>query len=51
MQQPKLSSKKYSELKTEIEKGSIKIPKFQRDFVWGIDKTTGLLDSIVIRFF
>jgi uncharacterized protein with ParB-like and HNH nuclease domain len=36
--QPKPDSKKYTDLIFEIEKGHIKIPKFQRDFVWSIDK-------------
>ena len=45
--QPKPDSKKYSDLITEIEKGIIKIPKFQREFVWSIDKTAKLLDSIL----
>lgn len=45
--QPKPDSKKYSDLINEIQKGIIKIPKFQRDFVWSIDKTAKLLDSIL----
>lgn len=45
--QPKPDSKKYTDLIYEIEKGHIKIPKFQRDFVWSIDKTAKLLDSIL----
>lgn len=31
----------------EIEKGEIKIPQFQRDFVWGIQKSASLIDSII----
>ena len=46
-EQPKPDSKKYSELITDIQRGVIKIPKFQRDFVWSIDKTAKLLDSIL----
>jgi len=46
-QQPKPDSKKYTDLIYEIQKGQIKIPKFQRDFVWSIDKTAKLLDSIL----
>ena len=46
-EQPKPDSKKYSDLILEIQKGIIKIPKFQRDFVWSIDKTAKLLDSIL----
>lgn len=45
--QPKPDSKKYTDLISEILKGQIKIPKFQRDFVWSIDKTAKLLDSIL----
>ena len=33
-EQPKPDSKKYADLINEIQKGIIKIPKFQRDFVW-----------------
>lgn len=47
LQQPKPDSKNYSELISEIQKGIIKIPKFQREFVWSIDKTAKLLDSIL----
>ncbi len=47
LEQPKPDSKKYSELIHEIQKGIIKIPKFQREFVWSIDKTAKLLDSIL----
>lgn len=46
-EQPKPDSKKYSDLINEIQKGIVKIPKFQRDFVWTIDKTAKLLDSIL----
>lgn len=46
-QQPKPDSKKYTDLISEIQKGQVKVPKFQRDFVWSIDKTAGLLDSIL----
>ena len=46
-EQPKPDSKKYSDLINEIGKGIIKIPKFQREFVWSIDKTAKLLDSIL----
>ncbi|KAA3616033.1 MAG: DUF262 domain-containing protein [Calditrichaeota bacterium] len=46
-EQPKPDSKKYSDLISEIQKGIIKIPKFQRDFVWSIDRTAKLLDSIL----
>jgi hypothetical protein len=45
--QPKTDKKNYGELIFDIKKGLIKIPKFQRDFVWSIEKTAGLLDSIL----
>ena len=45
--QPKPDSKKYSDLINEIKNGIIRIPKFQRDFVWSISKTASLLDSIL----
>lgn len=45
--QPKPDSRKYSTLIANIEEGVIKIPKFQREFVWPIEKTAALLDSIV----
>ena len=45
--QPKPDKKSYSDLIDEIQKGIIKIPKFQREFVWSIDKTAKLLDSIL----
>ena len=45
--QPKPEVKKYVDLIREIEKGEIKIPKFQRDFVWSLEKTANLLDSIL----
>ena len=47
MKQPKPDSMKYTELIEGISKGIIKIPKFQREFVWGMDETAGLLDSIL----
>ena len=45
--QPKPDSKKYADLISEIQKGQIKVPKFQRNFVWSLDKTAKLLDSIL----
>jgi uncharacterized protein with ParB-like and HNH nuclease domain len=32
---------------SDIDKGTIKIPQFQRDFVWNKEKSAKLLDSIV----
>ncbi len=45
--QPKPDSKKYTDLINEIQKGQIKIPKFQRNFVWSLEATASLLDSIL----
>ncbi len=45
--QPKPDSKKYVDLISEIQKGHIKVPKFQRNFVWNLEKTAKLLDSIL----
>jgi hypothetical protein len=39
--------KKYSTLLTEIETGQIKIPQFQRQFVWDIKASAKLIDSIL----
>ena len=46
-QQPKPDSIQYSDLIYEIQKGIIKIPKFQREFVWSLNETAELLDSIL----
>ena len=45
--QPKPDSKKYTELILDVQKGYIKVPKFQRNFVWSIEATAQLLDSIL----
>ncbi len=45
--QQKPDHENYATLIHEIGTGVIKIPKFQRDFVWSIDKTAKLLDSIL----
>ena len=50
MQQPENQSKKYSALFADIDGGKIKIPQFQRDFVWGKAKTAALIDSILKGF-
>lgn len=41
---------KYSQLLSDIEAGRIKIPQFQRDFVWSKTDSAKLLDSIVKRY-
>ena len=45
--QPKPDTKKYSDLISDISHGIIKVPKFQREFVWSIEDTAKLLDSIL----
>ncbi|MGB9937303.1 MAG: GmrSD restriction endonuclease domain-containing protein [Methanobacterium sp.] len=45
--QPKPSFEKYNELITYIRNGFIQIPQFQRDFVWSIEDTARLIDSIL----
>ena len=50
MLQPENQSKKYQHLFSGIESGQIKIPKFQRDFVWSKPQTAKLIDSIIKGF-
>lgn len=38
---------KYTDLISEIETGQVKIPQFQRKFVWGIKASAKLIDSIM----
>ena len=47
MNLPEPQSVTFSSLMNDIEKGNIKIPQFQRNFVWSKDKSAKLLDSIV----
>ncbi len=47
MYQPEPQSMTYPAMITDIEKGLIKIPQFQRDFVWTKQKSAKLLDSII----
>lgn len=47
MNLPKPTSMKYNELISKVERGEIKIPQFQRDFVWDINNSADLLDSII----
>jgi uncharacterized protein with ParB-like and HNH nuclease domain len=44
---PEPQSVTFSSLFAEIEHGTIKIPQFQRDFVWSKADSAKLLDSIV----
>ncbi len=40
-------SVKYTDLISEIETGQVKIPQFQRKFVWGMKASAKLIDSIL----
>lgn len=46
MNQPEPQTQAYHTLIAGIESGAMKIPQFQRDFVWSREKSAGLLDSI-----
>lgn len=50
MNQPEPQGRPFSTLIGDIENGRIKIPQFQRDFVWTKDKSAKLLDSILRGF-
>lgn len=50
MNLPKPTSMKYDELIIAVENGKMKIPQFQRDFVWTKNKSADLLDSMDIPF-
>lgn len=47
MYQPEPHSFKFSVLLNDIEQGLIKIPQFQRDFVWSKEQSAKLMDSIL----
>lgn len=47
MNLPEPQIKTFTTLLSDIEKGAIKIPQFQRDFVWNIQKAAALMDSII----
>ena len=50
MYQPENQAKKYQHLFTGIETGKIRIPQFQREFVWSKQQTAKLIDSIIKGF-
>lgn len=47
MQLPEPQTKTFPSLVSAIEQGQIKIPQFQRDFVWTMQKSAGLIDSVI----
>ena len=50
MDQPEPQSLPFPTLMSDIEKGLVKIPQFQRDFVWTKEKSALLLDSMLKGF-
>src|SRR5579864_7729298 len=48
--QPDNHNKKYEALFVEIDTGQIKLPMFQRDFVWEEEQSAKLIDSILKGF-
>lgn len=50
MLQPENQSRKYEALFADIDTGRMKIPMFQRDFVWTKEQTAKLIDSIIKGF-
>lgn len=50
MIQPQNISIKYDHLFSGIDQGTIKIPKFQQEFVWDKNQTAKLIDSIIKGF-
>ena len=47
---PENQNKQYEALFLEIDSGQIKLPMFQRDFVWSKEQTAKLIDSILKGF-
>ena len=47
MKLPQPTHANYSNLINDIRCGQIKIPQFQRDFVWSIQKSAALMDSVI----
>jgi len=47
MKLPEPQPLNFSSLISDIEKGQIKIPQFQREFVWDIQKSANLMDSVI----
>ena len=47
MNQPEPQSLSYNTLLADIDRGLVKIPQFQREFVWTREKSAALIDSIL----
>ena len=48
--QPDNNNKKYEALFLDIDAGEIKLPRFQREFVWDKEQSAKLIDSILRGF-
>lgn len=44
---PENANKKYEALFLEIDSGQIKLPMFQREFVWNKEQSARLIDSVL----
>ncbi len=47
MKLPEPSTKQFSSLIDDVSSGRLKIPQFQRDFVWELRRSAELLDSVI----
>ncbi|NLA52622.1 MAG: DUF262 domain-containing protein [Alcaligenaceae bacterium] len=47
MKLPEPQTRTFPSLVAEIDKGQVKIPQFQRDFVWSMEKSAAVIDSII----
>ena len=47
MSRVKPGTQKLQDLFVEVANGQIKIPQFQRDFVWTVEQAAGLVDSVI----
>ncbi len=47
LNQPEVLHRQYEVLVSDVGRGLIQIPQFQREFVWSIQKSANLLDSII----
>lgn len=47
MNPPESSTKQFSSLMDDISTGRLKIPQFQREFVWELKRSAELLDSVI----
>jgi len=45
--QPDPQSRSYTQILSGIENGTIKVPQFQREFVWSREKSAKLIDSVL----